>query len=302
MNMLRIIPSFFALLGLLSLEAYAQNAVIVDGEVTVTEDELAYAVSSWTEQMRTVAIQDRGDRLELLNLLVTNKKMAASVEDYIGTDSQALMDYETALRLFKRDYLLRTMGENIEYPDFEALAKERYTLNKDKYALIPERRMSSHILFMDTPGPESKRAEVLKEAEVVLQQLHEGASFEEMVKLHSEDPGSAAEGGKIDRWMKFGEKGITPPYTEGLFSIEKVGAYSGLVESQFGVHIIRLDGIQEKSYKPFDEVKGPMIEEFRAEYKKLKMTDFVGQFHMSPEAQIDEQAIEKALEPYKKPE
>ena len=300
MNILRFTPSFIALLGLLSFQAIAQNPVIVDGDVSVSEDELNYAVSTWTKQMRTVAIEDRGDRLELLNLLVTNKKMAASLEEYLADDGKALLDYETALRIFKRDYLLRYYGESIEYPDFEALAKERYELQKDKYALIPERRMSSHILIGDATKEE--RAVSLVTAEEILQQLNAGADFEEMVAQHSTEPGAAQKKGKIDRWMKLGEKGITPPYTEGLFSIDEIGGYSGLVETQFGVHIIRLDGIQEKSYKSFEEVKAQMIGEFRSEFKSLTLTEFVSQFQMSPDAQIDEAAVLKALEPYKKAE
>ncbi|WP_165954160.1 peptidylprolyl isomerase [Seongchinamella unica] len=283
-----------------ALPAMAQNIVVQDGEFALTESELAYLVSRWTQQMRDSAIGDDGDRLELLNLSLANKKLAAEAENIAEQDPDVTWQYRLGLEAYQRDFALRWYRDQVEVPDFTELAQEQYTLNRDKYALIPERRISSHILFSAPPGV--VRDDLLVKAQGVLDQLREGADFVEMVETYSGEPGAAEKQGKFDRWLKFGEIGVTPPYTEGLFTIEKIGDYSELVQTEFGIHIIRLDGIQEQSYKSFEDVKDDIVKELEAEYIQLAMKDYVGQFNMSDDVIIDHEAVEAILAPYAKQE
>ena len=51
----------------------AEN-VIEDEGVGMTREELEFVVGRWTPQMQKAAAVDRGDRLELLNLMMINKK------------------------------------------------------------------------------------------------------------------------------------------------------------------------------------------------------------------------------------
>ena len=279
----------------------AETTVVRDGEVTISAEEMEVVVAGWTPQMREVAMLDEGDRLELINLAVANKKLAQEADNrFVAENKELYWDYQRAVEAYKRNYLLTHYRDNLEYPDFTELAKEQYTLNKNKYAAIPERRMSSHILFSSPPG--IPRDGVLAEAQEVLDQLRAGADFNEMVARHSGEPGAAERNGKFDRWLKYGEQGVSPPYTEGLFAIEAVGDYSELVQTQFGVHIIRLDGIQEKAYKPFEEVADVIIEELRGDYTKLALKDFVAGFQMSEDTVIDQAAMDKILEPYQSAE
>jgi parvulin-like peptidyl-prolyl isomerase len=283
--------------SLLSLPAYSDEQIVVkDGATTLSLEELADTVTRWTPQMRRAAIQDEGDRLELINLALANKKLAEEADNYILENPQHKTEYRNGLLAYQRDFMLRKISDSIEFPDFTELAKEQYTVNKDKHALIPERRISSHILFSSPPGRD--RGELTVEAQAVLDELRAGADFLEMVTLHSDEPGAVQKKGRFNRWITFGEQGVSPRYSEGVFSIENVGEYSELVNSEFGIHIIRLDGIQEKSYKTFEEVKAGMIKEMEDEYRRLAMKDYISQFQMTDEVIIDQQALEAILEPY----
>lgn len=281
--------------------AYAQpdannSVVLADGGVTITKAELEYLVSRWTSQMREVAVTDEGDRLELLNLMLANKKVAMEADKLVAQDPELGPAYRNGIEAYQRDFVLTQYRDSIEYPNFTPLAKEQYTLQRDKYALVPETRTSSHILFSSPPGQD--RTGVLAEAADVLQQLRSGADFNAMVAEHSGEPRAAERNGKFDRWLKFGEIGVSPPYTEGLFSIGAVGDYSDLVQTEFGVHIIRLDGIKDKTYKPFEEVQEKIVADLKAEYTKLEMKDFVTRFNMSEDAMINMEVIEELLAPY----
>jgi peptidyl-prolyl cis-trans isomerase C len=287
----------FPFVFLVAQGSWADEYIVTDGPVGLTYQEMEYAVSQWTDQMRGVAVQDEGDRLELVNLVLANRKIALEAEKIAKeAGEQEYYKYMEGLQAYQRDYALRAYRDAIELPDFSELAKERYVVGKEKNAKVPERRISSHILFAAPPGMDRKEIKI--KAQEVLDELRAGADFEAYVEQYSQDPGSRKKKGKFDRWMKFGELGVSPPYSEGLFTIENVGEYSELVQTQFGVHIIRLDGIQEASYKSFEEVKDAIVAELEAEYVKLEMKDRVASFNMTDAAVVDDEAIQQILAPY----
>ena len=276
--------------------ALGQDTVIQDGEVAISDKEFEYLVSQWTKQMRESAIADNGDKLELINLTLANKKVSAQADQIARQNPDVTWKYQLGLESYQRDFVLRQYRESIELPDFSDLAQEQYTVKREKYAAVPERRISSHILFASVPG--NPRDEILIKAQEVLDELRAGADFVEMVTLYSGEPGAKEKKGKFDKWISYGEIGVSPPYSEGLFTIGEVGEYSELVQTQFGVHIIRLDGVQEKSYKTFEEVKDVIIKEMETEYIGLAMKDYVSQFHISDDAVIDNDAVDAILAPY----
>lgn len=288
----------FSVVGLfLVAAAAADDAVVVkDDDTVLTYDEMAYAVTRWTPQMREAAIRDEGDRLELINLVLANRKVADYAQDYVAERPELQQEFDYALSTFKRNYVIQKVESELEMPDFTALAQERYATLKDQIAVNPEQRISSHILFAAPPG--MPRDEVTVRAQEVLDQLRAGADFEEMVAKYSQEPGAAEKKGKFDRWVSYGEIGVSPRYSQGLFSIDKVGEYSEIVNSEFGLHIIRLDGIQEQTYKPFEEVRGQIEKELADEYRRLALKDFVAQFNMGEDVIIDAAAMEAILAPY----
>lgn len=198
----------------------------------------------------------------------------------------------------KRKFVIAEYAKSLTTPDMTELAEERYTTEKEKYALVPEKRTSSHILF-SCPAGECSREELKVKAQKVLDELRAGADFVAMVQAHSGDAGTKAKNGKFDKWMREGEPGVAGPYSAGLFDIEKIGDYSDLVSSQFGIHIIRLDGIEEQNFLPFEAVKDKIVADLETEYKKLSIKDYTSKFNMTKDAVIDREALEKLMAPYK---
>ncbi|MFV8818297.1 peptidylprolyl isomerase [Haliea sp. E17] len=276
--------------------AVADEIIVQDGNATISQEQLTYMVTNWTAQMRSAAILDDGDRLELLNLELAGIKIANQAEKIVADDVALRQSYQTDLRAFKRNFVLKQFEQNIKYPDFSRLARERYDVEKDKYALIPERRLASHILLESGPG--EPREEKLAKAQEILDQLRAGADWEEMVAAYSDEPNAAQKKGLFDYWMTYGDKRVSPPFSEAVFSVEKVGDFAEVTQSQFGVHVIRLDGIQEKSYKTFDEAKDGIIKELKGEYRRLALKDYLVQFNMSDNVVVDDDAVKAILAPY----
>ena len=78
--------------------------------------------------------------------------------------------------------------------------------------------------------------EALRRAEQLHERLREGADFTEMARAHSEDIGSAANGGALG-WVSPGQ---TVPEFEKAMSVLKPGGLSPPVKSPFGVHLIEV--------------------------------------------------------------
>ncbi len=299
MLLFRILSPVVLLLGV-ALSAIADEPVaIADGETRINRAELEQVVARWSAEMRSAAANDLGDRMELLNIAMMNKRLAASADEATPeTHGDDYWKLHFQLQGLKRRFAIEQLVKSIEVPDMSALAEERYATDKDKFAFVPEKRLTSHILFVCPPG-QCDRETVRPVAREVLAELRAGADFEALVAEHSQDPGSRDKGGRFDKWFSLGEKGVEPRYTGGAFDIAEVGGYSDLVETQFGVHIIRLDDIQPEHYLSFEKVRPAILQSLKAEYQKLAVQDFEAGLMISDEAYINGDIVDELLAPYK---
>ena len=271
---------------------------IVDGEVVMSRAEVEQVVKNWPPEMQRAAANDEGDRLEMLNQSLANKKISLETAKLSpDTDPDTYWEYFFLIQQVQSKFIFDQFMDSLEVPDMTALAQERYATEKDKYALVKEKRLSSHILFACPPGcPREPLRPIARE---VLDKLDAGADFAEMVAQYSQDPGNKDKGGKLELWMGKGEPNIASPYLGGLFAIEEVGGYSTVVETQFGLHIIRLDDIQPAYYKEWPEVKDEIIQRLEADYRELAAKEFKLRFRMSEDVRIDGPAMEEIFAPYK---
>ena len=122
-----------------------------------------------------------------------------------------------------------------------------------------EERKARHILIQSSEAPAAAKEKI----ELLAKQLEQGADFSELAKEHSEDTGSASEGGDLG-WVALGD--MVKPFEQALFEMQK-GTVSGVVETQFGYHLIKLDdvrgetieSIEVKRYEFEDELKKDAI-------------------------------------------
>lgn len=92
--------------------------------------------------------------------------------------------------------------------------------------------------------------ETKEEAQLVLDELASGADFAELARTRSKDPGSSRQGGQLG-W--FGRGRMVPAFEEAAFAL-KIGETSGIVETQFGFHIIRVTNRREATQPEFADV------------------------------------------------
>jgi peptidyl-prolyl cis-trans isomerase D len=125
----------------------------------------------------------------------------------------------------------------------------------------PEERQAAHILITVAAAASQAERDAAKEkAEHLLQQVRETpARFAELAKQNSQDPGSAAKGGDLGF---FGRGMMVKPFEDVAFGL-KAGEISGLVQSDFGYHIIKLIAIKPSRVLPFDEAREGIANKLR---------------------------------------
>lgn len=153
--------------------------------------------------------------------------------------------------------------------------RKYYDENAARYS-SPEERRASHILIKaDKSAPEAERAKAKAKAESLLDEARKSPeAFAALAKKNSDDPGSAANGGDLD-W--FGRGAMVKPFEDTAFSL-KPGEVSGVVESDFGYHIIRVTGARGGDKKSYESVRAEIEAEARKQAAQKRYAEEAEQF------------------------
>ncbi|MGA8033567.1 MAG: SurA N-terminal domain-containing protein [Casimicrobiaceae bacterium] len=175
-----------------------------------------------------------------------------------------------------------------------AEVKQTYEANAKQYTTAEERQ-ASHILIAVKPDatPAEKAAAKAKATMILEKARANPASFAELAKEYSQDPGSAQQGGDLG---SFARGSMVKPFEDAVFAA-KVGDIIGPVETNFGYHVIKVTGITPAHVQSFDEVKGRIEAELRRQKAMQKFASSAEQFQNLVYEQADSLAgAAKALD------
>lgn len=168
------------------------------------------------------------------------------------------------------NYVSKLLQEN---PVTETEMKQEYEKNPQQYQ-IPERRKLRHILV---PTEEK--------AKEILQQLKNGASFEELASQNNTDA-TKQRGGDLG----WGQKGVYVKEFEDVAFALKKGETSDIVKTRFGYHIIRVDDIQPAQQRSYPEVS----QDIRRKLEQNRILQIEEQLKKKYKVQINYSAIENS--------
>lgn len=144
----------------------------------------------------------------------------------------------------------------------EADLKTYYEQNKSRFGTKEERRASHILITAPASASADDRAKAKAKAEQLLAEVRKNpASFADVARKNSQDPGSAEKGGDLD----FVTRGaMVKPFEDAMFALKK-GDISDVVETEFGYHIIRLTDLKPAVVPPFEQVRATIENEMRAQ-------------------------------------
>jgi peptidyl-prolyl cis-trans isomerase D len=179
------------------------------------------------------------------------------IRDYFAANQQAYMNPETV----RVAYVEITQDDLLKDIPLDEDALQRLYDDYVASQSGKEQRKARHILF-ELPADASTQQQqaIESEAAAVLQQLQTGASFEQLASEHSDDPGSANQGGDLG-WISRGM--MLPEFEQALYALDK-GEVSEPVKTSFGYHIIRVDDVRSEKIDSFADKKAELTEMLQA--------------------------------------
>ena len=159
-----------------------------------------------------------------------------------------------------------------------------YKKNLEKY-VTPAEIKARHILFKITPdSPEKLILQKREQLKKLLEKIKAGESFEDLAKKYSEDQ-TSEEGGDLG-WFKPGE--MVPAFEDTAFSLG-IGQVSEIVQSPFGLHLIKVDERNEKITKSLKNVREEIVDILSDRRAQKRLNEVTERLHgVSGESFLEE--------------
>ncbi|MDX8396122.1 MAG: SurA N-terminal domain-containing protein [Mariprofundaceae bacterium] len=149
----------------------------------------------------------------------------------------------------------------IDDADIEASYDER----KGEFT-SPEKRHASHILVqLAANADETARSAARKKIEAAKSRLDQGENFAKVAKEISDDVSTNEKGGDLGFFV---QGAMVDVFDTTVFAMKK-DTVSDIIETQFGLHLVRLNNIQESHSQGFEDVKSTIANDLR----KTKASD-----------------------------
>jgi peptidyl-prolyl cis-trans isomerase SurA len=261
----------FLFLILVTSAVYPQKVLdkivaVVDNEI-IMQSELEFQVNQFA-YMRKVDPATPGLKDQVLNSMIEEKLAyaQANIDSVIISDEEVNQRIDYQIEYLKQQYgsreqiekmygmsiekikrelqddvrkslmIQRLQEKNFGFVDVSRREVEAFFRDyRDSIGVIPEKVTISHI-YRNPRQNEALREKYRLKAQSILDSIKAGADFAELARTHSEDPGSAEQGGDLG----FVKRGVFyPEFESAAFSMDQ-GQISEIVESPVGFHIIQL--------------------------------------------------------------
>ena len=176
----------------------------------------------------------------------SNEAFKAFLERSKSSEQEVKRQFDANLM---REKVFAKVAEDLKVDPKEV--KDFYEKNKKRYD-EPEQIRASHILVRLKPGAkENEKKDKRAQAEKILKLARKkGADFASLAKQYGED-NTKSRGGDLNF---FSRGRMVKPFEDTAWKL-KTGQVSGLVETQFGYHIIKKTDHKKAKSKTFSDVK-----------------------------------------------
>ncbi|HEX2965217.1 MAG TPA: peptidylprolyl isomerase, partial [Syntrophorhabdaceae bacterium] len=238
----------------------------------VTLEEFNKELDKIPVNMKMAVATESGKRSFLDNLIIKKLLLKEAAKNKIENEQEfqtRLLDIKTQLLI--ESLLRKRIASSPQLSDEEV--KKYYEANKDKFK--KEKEIGTRHILLKTE----------EEAKQIKDKLKNGEDFIELAKQYSMEPNARTSGGDIG----FHPKGaLLPEYEEAAFKLTKNGQVSGIVKTQYGYHIIRLEGTKPPSFVPLEEVKDFIKQQMAQEKQKELIEKYVEELKKNAKITVNE--------------
>ncbi|HLX02133.1 MAG TPA: peptidylprolyl isomerase [Trinickia sp.] len=224
--------------------AFAQNIAVVNG-TPIPKSRADALVSQLVKQGQ----QDSPQLQQAVREELVNREILMQEAIREGVPSQP--DVKAQVAVAQQTVVLRALIEKFvkDNTPTDAEVKARYD---DLVKQAGGREYHLHHILVDNE----------QQAKDLIAKIKAGASFEDLAKQYSKDPGSGKNGGDLD-WAN--PNSYVPEFAAAAEKLQKGQMTDEPVHTQFGWHIIRVDDIRDIAPPPLDSVKTQIVQQIQQE-------------------------------------
>lgn len=288
MKSLRILCFSTLLAGLFAFAAGAadgpdpaQIVVAARGDISVSLADVDAQVMAMPKHMRASFLDSPRRIEELVERMLLDRQLAAWARGQGAED-------ETHFELMRRqaeDELLAKRARAINQdqilarmPDFEVLAREIFVAAPHRFRTPPSLTLE-HILVRVEGRPEGEAMRLAEEARTAL--IEGQRSWEDIYSTYSDEatPQRRTHTGILT--------GVIPgamekPFEDAVFKLTSVGEVSEVIETVYGLHVVRLQQRIESQQMSFEDIKAELIEEQSSTFIRNEQSRFMAELANVP--------------------
>jgi peptidyl-prolyl cis-trans isomerase D len=216
---------------------------------------------------------------EKVNLSFVRVKGSDLAKEITPSDADVTKYYEEHQEAFREpervgidyvSYSAKDFGKGAQVSDADI--EQEYNAFKTERYTEPEEVHARHILLTVAPDADDKQRDAARaRATAVLERLKKGEDFAAVAKEVSEDKANKDNGGDLG----FIRRGRAEEAFESAAFALQPGELSGVVETRFGFHVIRVDERRAVREKPLSEVRDEIAETLRSDRARNAARDAV---------------------------
>jgi len=240
------------------------------GDAVLTQTSVDGAFSRIPEKDRLMFIRD-GAKVDMMVRSLLQAEVVALDADKAGFAVQPEVQQRMMLAARKElaEAWLQELVLRAPEVDYAAMAQEDYILNSESYRKAATVDVAHILINTKSRSPE----EALALASQLKSELDANPiRFEALVEEYSDDPSKASNSGQFKN-VKRGQ--MVKEFEAAAFGMETVGELSEPVLSEFGYHIIRLDGKGGGDLPPYADVQDEAVKRMKAKYLEMYRTNYL---------------------------
>ncbi len=173
-------------------------------------------------------------------------------------------------------YVVLSLDDFARHLPIDAAAvKQYYTQNPTQF-IQPEQRQARHILIASVAGdsPQKQAAARALAMDIYHKLVAHPDQFAALAKQYSADPGSASQGGDLG-W--FARDAMVKPFADTVFGMQP-GQISAPVHTEYGYHIIQLEGIRPAKTQTLAEASDAIVASLQKQQAGTRFADAAERF------------------------
>ena len=240
----------------------------------IREADLDRIIASQPPSVQKRFQEDPQQRLALVREILTKKVIVAKARKD-GFDKKPEIKEQLSYvfdSFITQEYLTRVVSAGITVPENDI--KKIYQEYEKEFQL-PEQVKVRHILIaVEKNASTEEKQKAKSKAESILQRIRKGEDFSALAREASDDQSSASKGGELAPFTA--GKTNSEEFEKAAFALRS-DQISGVIESGYGFHIIKMLEHLEKRTAPYGDVREIIREKLKADLEQKKIQEFVEQ-------------------------